>query len=110
MLKGILVGLFALSCSVQVYGATAPDLKRPKPGETVEVLVQYNHQPNNEDHHRVAGHRGKVKTTFENIPMAHYDVTAEALADLEGNPDVVSINPNRRVSGNLDHVMAVTNV
>ena len=110
MMRNILVGVTALFGALQLFGASAADLKRPRPGETVEVLVQYVHQPSHADHRRVTDLRGRVKTTFENVPVAHYDVTPEALADLEGNPDVVSVQPNRKVTGNLDHVMAVTNV
>jgi hypothetical protein len=36
--------------------------------------------------------------------VAHYDVTPEALADLEANPDVVSISPNQAVHSFIDRV------
>ena len=105
----ILLGLTALFGGL-LTAATAPDLERPRAGQTVEVLVQYAHQPSSQDYRRVTDRLGKVRAVFENISVAHYDVTEEALADLEANPSVVSISPNRRVTANLDHVMAVTNV
>src|ERR1039457_869827 len=99
-----------LLCGLQAFGAAAARIKRPKAGETVEVLVQYAIQPTEEQHRRVTNFNGRVRATFENIPVAHYDVTPEALADLEANPDVISINPNLPVSANLDHAMANANV
>ena len=98
MSNRVFFGLAVLFSCLQMSGATAPDVKRPKPGETVEVLVQYAQKPTSEDHQRVVAHRGKIRSNFENVPVGHYDVTTEALADLEGNPDVVSISPNRTVS------------
>src|ERR1700690_940014 len=95
-----------LLCGLHAFGATATRIKRPKPGETVEVLVQYATQPTEEQHRRVTNFNGRVRATFENIPVAHYDVTPEALADLEANPDVVSINPNLPLVAFLDHAMA----
>src|ERR1017187_4983670 len=91
-----------LLCGLQAFGAAAARIKRPKAGETVEVLVQYATQPTEEHHRRVTNFNGRVRATFENIPVAHYDVTPEALADLEANPDVVSINPNLPVGAFVD--------
>ena len=98
-----IVGFIAIIVSVQAFGATAPDVKRPLFGHTVEVLVQYKSQPTGEHHHRVLDRRGKIRQTFEHIPVVHYDVSPEALADLEADPDVVSITPNRPIEGFLDH-------
>jgi serine protease AprX len=81
-------------------GATATGIKRPTRGQTVEVLVQYATQPTAEHHRRVTDRNGRIRAAFEHVPVAHYDVSPEALADLEANPDVVSIGPNRPVSSN----------
>src|ERR1035438_10022568 len=94
-----------LLCGLQAFGAAAARIKRPKAGETVEVLVQYATQPTEEHHRRVTNFNGRVRATFENVPLAHYDVTPEALADLEANPDVVSISPNLPLQSNLDHAL-----
>src|ERR1017187_3786939 len=103
------VGTVLLS-GLQAFGATATGIRRPEPGETVEVLVQYATQPTEEQHQRVTDRNGRIRAAFSHVPVAHYDVTPEALADLEANPDVVSINPNLPVSANLDHAMANANV
>jgi len=87
-----------LLCGLPAAGATATGIRRPAPGETVEVLVQYATQPSVELHRRVTDRGGRIRAAFENIPVAHYDVSPEALADLEANPGVVSISPNRPLS------------
>ena len=100
---------FALFFGVHAFGATAKGIKRPKQGETVEVLVQYANQPGEEQHRRVVNHNGRVRATFENIPVAHYDVTPEALADLEASPEVVSISPNSPIQSFIDRVTCSAN-
>ena len=88
------VSSLLLFCGLQAFGAQARGIKPPKAGETVEVLVQYATQPTEEKHRRVTDRNGRIRAAFEHIPVAHYDVTSEALAGLEADPDVVSINPN----------------
>ena len=95
-----------LLCEFQACGATAAGIKRPKAGETVEVLVQYANQPAEEQHRRVTDRNGRILSAFQHVPVAHYAVTPEALADLEANPDVVSISPNLPVQAYLDHATA----
>src|ERR1039457_2261393 len=102
------VGIVLLT-GLQAFGATAQGINRPKTGETVEVLVQYANQPTAEQHRRVADRNGRIRATFANVPVAHYDVTPEALADLEATPDVVSISPNRAVHGFKDRVTCSSN-
>src|ERR1017187_8095865 len=102
------VGIVLLS-GLQAFGATAQGINRPKTGETVEVLVQYANQPTAEQHRRVADRNGRIRVTFANVPVAHYDVTPEALADLEANPDVVSISPNLPLQGFKDRVTCSSN-
>jgi hypothetical protein len=89
-----------LFCGLQAFGATVTGIVPPKAGETVEVLVQYATQPTEAQHRRVTDRNGRIRATFNHVPVAHYDVTPEALADLESNPDVVSIGPNRALAAN----------
>ena len=79
------------------WAATDPDLQRPQAGQTAEVIVQYASQPTAQHHQRVTGRNGHELHTYDRVPVAHYTVTPEALADLENNKDVVSISPNRPV-------------
>jgi hypothetical protein len=65
-------------------------------------------QPSEDAHRRITAHRGRVRATFEHIPVAHYDVTPEALAQLEADPNVVAITPNLPVQVYLDHAMYST--
>jgi serine protease AprX len=99
-----------LPAGLPAFGATATDIKRPGPGETVEVLVQYATQPTSAQHQRVTDRHGRVLGAFEHVPVAHYEVSPEALAELEADPGVVSISPNRPVSAVLDHAMANADV
>ena len=102
------VGIVLLS-GIQAFGAIAKGINRPKTGETVEVLVQYATQPTEEQHRRVTDRNGRIRAAFEHVPVAHYDVTPEALADLEANPDVVSISPNLHLQGFIDRVTCSSN-
>jgi len=102
------IGVLLLA-GLPAFGATVTVSNRPKAGETVEVLVQYASQPTAEQHRRVVDRNGRIRATFGNVPVAHYDVTPEALADLESNPAVVSISPNRALRGFIDRVTCSAN-
>ncbi len=102
------LGILLLS-GYQASGATATGIKRPKPGETVEVLVRYATQPSEDEHKRVTDRNGRIRKTFEHVAVGHYDVTPEALADLEANPAVVSISPNLPLGASIDRVTASSN-
>ena len=98
-----------LGSSFQAFAAHATGIELPKAGETVEVLVQYATQPTEEQHRRITAHNGRVRATFEHVPVGHYDVTPEALADLESNPNVVSIRPNSLLRAFVDRVTCSSN-
>ena len=83
--------------------ATDSDVVRPKAGQTSEVIVRYATQPTAQQHQRVTNRGGRTLHQFNNLPVGHYSVTPEALADLENNPDVVSVSPNRPLT-TLDDV------
>jgi serine protease AprX len=98
----IALSLLALSAAAG-YAGTETDLVRPKAGQTVEVIVQYASIPTVEHHQRVTSRGGRVLGQYKHMPMAHYSVSPEALADLESNADVVAISPNRVVRGMEDY-------
>ena len=60
-----------LASSFQAFAAQATGIQRPKAGETVEVLVQYAAQPTEEQHRRITAHNGRIRATFEHVPVAH---------------------------------------
>jgi len=91
------------------FAATATGIKRPQPGETVEVLVRYAAQPTAAQHRRVTDRAGRIRAAFDRVPVAHYDLTPEALADLEANPNVVSISPNQPLQAFIDRVTCSAN-
>ena len=54
-----------LFCGLQAFGATVTGIRRPKAGETAEVLVQYATQPTEEQHRRVTDHNGRIRAAFD---------------------------------------------
>lgn len=98
--------VIALGMALPGLSATAPDLVRPGAGETVDVIVQYANAPQAAHYRKLAGHHARVKANFTELSLDHISVTPEALADLEGDPNVVAISPDRPVQAVLDHVAA----
>jgi serine protease AprX len=98
----ITLSLLVLS-AVSCYAGTDADLVRPAAGQTVEVIVQYAVSPTAEHHQRVTNRGGRLLSRYQHVPMAHYAVSTEALADLESNKDVLWISPNRTVKGADDY-------
>jgi serine protease AprX len=98
--------LIALATALPGVAATAPDLVRPATGETVDVIVQYANPPGVAHYRRLTARHSRVKATFDQMPLEQLAVTPEALADLENDPNVVSISPDRPVQAVLDHVAA----
>jgi serine protease AprX len=102
--------LVAVGMALPALSATAPDLVRPGAGETVDVIVQYAKTPEVAHYRRLAAHHSRVKASFDQMPLEQLAVTPESLADLEKDPNVVSISPDRPVMAVLDHVGASVNL
>src|SRR5438309_10787597 len=68
-------------------------------GATVDVIIQFNQTPSDAHHHKVQNKGGALKTRLDVIKGAHYSVQADSLKDLEKDPDVAYISPNRPLSG-----------
>jgi hypothetical protein len=64
-----------LLAGLPVLGATLSGIKRPYPGETVEVLVQYATRPTAEHQRRVTDRNGRIRATFQHVSLAHYELT-----------------------------------
>src|SRR3989454_11612665 len=74
-------------------------LKGGHNGATVDVIIQFNQTPTAAHHQKVQNKGGVLKTKLDVIKGAHYSVPTGALEDLENDPDVVYISPNRPLSG-----------
>jgi serine protease AprX len=73
--------------------------KGGKHGATVDVIIQFNQTPTATQHKKVGDKGGVLKTKFDSIKAAHYSVPTGSLEDLENDPDVAYISPNRPLSG-----------
>src|SRR5258705_1981956 len=68
-------------------------------GATVDVIIQFNQTPTDAHHQKVQNKGGVLKTKLDVIKGAHYSVPTGSLEDLEKDPDVAYISPNRSLSG-----------
>src|SRR6266403_2808419 len=68
-------------------------------GATVDVIIQFNQTPTNTHHQKVQSKGGVLKAKLDVIKGAHYSVLTGSLEDLENDPDVAYISPNRPISG-----------
>src|SRR5437773_910791 len=74
-------------------------LKGGHNGTTVDVIIQFNQTPTAVHHQKVQNKGGVLKTKLDVIKGAHYSVPTGSLEDLENDPDVAYISPNRPLSG-----------
>src|SRR3989440_4984192 len=77
-------------------------------GATVDVIIQFNQTPTDAHHHKVQNKGGALKTRLDVIKGAHYSVPADSLKDLEKDPDVAYISPNRPLSGTATSTLDYT--
>jgi len=74
-------------------------LKGGHNGATVDVIIQFNQTPTDAHHQKVQNKGGVLKTKLDAIKGARYSVPTGSLEDLEKDPDVAYISPNRSLSG-----------
>src|SRR5258707_12084839 len=74
-------------------------LKGSDNGAMVDVIIQFNQTPTDAHHQKVQSKGGVLKTKLDVIKGAHYSVPTGSLEDLENDPDVAYISPNRPISG-----------
>ena len=77
-------------------------VERAGQNQTVDVIVQYRDTPDSRHHQRVRDRGGMHKTDLSLIKSGHYSVSGRSLAALENDQDVVSISPDRVVTGTMD--------
>src|SRR5258707_115253 len=77
-------------------------------GATVDVIIQFNQTPTDAHHQKVQNKGGVLKTKLDVIKGAHYSVPTGSLEDLEKDPDVAYISPNRPLSGTATSTLAYT--
>src|SRR3989440_9193216 len=77
-------------------------------GATVDVIIQFNQTPTAAHHQKVQNKGGALKTKLDVIKGAHYSVPTGSLKDLEKDPDVAYISPNRPLSGTATSTLDYT--
>src|SRR5437899_3682923 len=77
-------------------------------GATVDVIIQFNQTPTAAHHQKVQDKGGALKTKLDVIKGAHYSVPTGSLEDLENDPDVAYISPNRPLSGTATSTLYYT--
>src|SRR6266566_2077499 len=83
-------------------------LKGGHNGATVDVIIQFNQTPTAAHHQKVQDKGGELKTSLDVIKGAHYSVPTGSLEDLEKDPDVAYISPNRPLSGTATSTLDYT--
>src|SRR5437660_3010881 len=77
-------------------------------GTTVDVIIQFNQTPTDAHHQKMQKKGGILKTKLDVIKAAHYSVPTGSLEDLDKDPDVAYISPNRSLSGTATSTLDYT--
>ncbi len=85
----------------------APDLN-DDPNATVDVIIQFKTAPTNQELKGLAIN-GKVKRQFKHITAVNAEIPWTIVANLENDPNVTYVSPNRNMTGSLDIVTATVN-
>ena len=65
--------------------------------------------PDAEKERKVLSRGGHVHSSFHSIKAGTYTLSGSALQDLESDPDVAYITPDRAISAKLDNTAAAVN-
>ncbi len=102
---GIWISILLLSVGLVFAGSpkVARDLQNKKPGERVDVIVQFKDAPTAKQHDKVKSRRGTMKAELGLVQGGAYSLPAEELESLAADPDVAFISPDREVKATLDN-------
>ena len=101
----LLTAAFGFSASRKV----SRDLAALPPDQQVTVIVRYTHQPEARHQLNIAQRGGRVQRNLELVNSVVYTLPASALADLENDPDVEYVSPDRPVAASLDYANPAIN-
>lgn len=91
------------------HGKYARELDAADPSSNVNVIVQWNKLPGDDEHQKVIRRGGGIHSKFGHLKSAAYSVPASALANLANDPDVAYISPDRPVRAKLDYTASAIN-
>src|SRR5450759_3220263 len=90
--------LLAASFGFAASPKISRDLATVPADRQVSVIVRYTHQPEARHHARMTRQGGKLNRALDLIHSAAYTLPVSALADLENDPDVEYVAPDRPVA------------
>ncbi|HTG14607.1 MAG TPA: hypothetical protein VK747_04990, partial [Blastocatellia bacterium] len=89
--------LFTVSVANAVQIKLSSDLSGRDSNDQIDVIVQYRHAPTPQQHQKLAPLGGMLRQELSSLRGGAYRVTASALAELESDPEVLYISPDRAV-------------
>jgi serine protease AprX len=85
------------------------DVTNNNPESSVRVIVQWKSAPGSAKDQKILSRGGRVHSTFRSVKAGSYTLPAWAVRDLENDPDVAYITPDRPISAKLDNTAAAVN-
>jgi len=82
----------------RAHAKLARDLHYNKPDQLINVIVQFRVTPRAEHYARMANRGAQVRTKLHSIHAAAFQLPASAIAELEKDPDILYVSPDRTVS------------
>ena len=104
----LILGCFA---TPTMFGGSkiSPDLPLGSRSEIVDVIVQFQSPVTPAHHKKVTDRGGKLKQALELVQGGSYSMPVGMLEDLEQDPEVAYISPDRSVHGMLDYAEPAIN-
>jgi serine protease AprX len=95
-----ILALFAVSATAG--HKIAKDLENLDPDSNVDVIIQYKETPGAAHHLKMRARGGRHNGDLALIQASHYTVQAKTLAEIENDPNVVAVSPDRELRPMLD--------
>ena len=87
--------MFLATATIASAKKSSDDVKSPAAGKTTRVIASYSVDPTDDHDRKVTGRSGRVVRSMSRTRTKVFDVTPEALAELEKDQDVDAITPDR---------------
>jgi serine protease AprX len=84
-------------------GKVAHDIDRRHPNAQIDVIVQFKVTPRTQHYQSMSARGATLKTKLHSINAAAFKLPVSALADVEKDPDVLYVSPDRPVSLNATY-------
>jgi serine protease AprX len=97
--KALMLCAIVLTASLAFAGSRklSRELENVQPGSTIDVIVQYKQVPTEAHYQRMKGRGGLEKARLHSIKAAAFSLPVSALRDLDADPDVAYVSPDRPV-------------